>query len=612
MGLTSSINNATSGLRVNQDALDILSRNIGNSGTPGYHRQSLNVVDHNTDTGTYARSAGTVRAFNSSLQTYYTRQVSDTSTAGIQASYLDRLQGFLGKPGSAGALDTLYGQLENALKGISTSPDNYTARSQAVSSAQNMVEALNRLSNTVQGMRQEAEGQMALNVQNLNGMLTSLSEVNTRLLDLGMTGNARATLLDQRDRLVASTAELIDVQAAYRPNGTVALMTRSGVGLLDNGVSTFNFESAGNLSANAVFDPNAADTKVGKLTLTTPSGLIIDLVAEGVIQGGEIGGLLTLRDKTLVETQEQLDEIAAGLAQAFSTVKTPGIAATAGAAAGFDLDISKLQPGNDVQFTYSEGGIDKRVRVVNTTEAVDYLDATGQRVIGVDLSGSSVAAAGVLSSKVPLLAISSTGPGNLRILDDGATGRTDVKSAVSRSTSAGLQGQGLAFNMFVDQGNAAFTNNLDSNPPQKRGFAARIAINPAVLADNRLVVQAEAGATLGDADRANYVIGQLADMKFVSGGNPQASQGKFQLTGNVNELISQVVSFQGTSINAALSKSDDRQLTLHTIMDQMESEYGVNVDEEMARLIELQNAYAANARVVSVVKELLDALFATT
>ena len=37
MGLTTSITNAVSGLRTNQDALDILSRNIANSGTPGYH-----------------------------------------------------------------------------------------------------------------------------------------------------------------------------------------------------------------------------------------------------------------------------------------------------------------------------------------------------------------------------------------------------------------------------------------------------------------------------------------------------------------------------------------------------------------------------------------------
>ncbi|MGV8854089.1 MAG: flagellar hook-associated protein FlgK [Devosia sp.] len=617
MGLTTSLTNAVSGLRVNQDSLALVSKNISNSGTPGYHSQSLNVVDYNSQSSSYARSVGASRAFNASLQTYYNRQVSDTANSSIQASYLDRLQGFMGKPGSAGSLDTIFSDLQNALQGIATSPDDYTSRSNAVTSAQTMAETLNRLSGTIQGMRQEAEGQIASDVHNINGMLNSLSEVNSRMLDLGMTDSARATLLDQRDRLVGSVAELIDVRADYRGDGTVALMTRSGVGLIDNGVSTFKFESAGSLSANSVFDPNSTDTKVGKLTLTTPSGLTIDLVSQGVLQGGELGGLVALRDKTLVEAQEQLDEIASGLAQAFSTVNSPGVAAPAGALAGdpsgFDVDLSALRPGNDVLFSYTEGGVSKQVRIVNSTDAVDYMDASGQRVIGVDLTGDSSAlaasdAAAALNIKFPGLTISSTGAGNLRILDQGAAGTTDVKSAVARSTSTGLQGAGLAFNLFVDQGNAAYTNNLDGVPPQKQGFAARISVNTAVVANNKLMVQYEVGGTLGDADRANYIIDQLSSMSFTSGGNPASNANKFQLTGNLGSVIGQVIGFQGSSINAALTKADDRQLTLDTISDQMDTEYGVNLDSEMARLMELQNAYAANARVISVVKELLDAL----
>ncbi|ODT83789.1 MAG: flagellar hook-associated protein FlgK [Pelagibacterium sp. SCN 64-44] len=611
MGLMTSLNNSVTGLRINQDSLDVLSRNIANAGTPGYHRQALNVVDYNAQNSTYARSVGVTRAFNTSLQTYYTRQVSDAANSSVQAGYLDRLQGFLGKPGQAGSLDTLYSQLKNALQGIATSPDDYTARASMVSSAQTMVETLNRLSTTIQGMRQETEGQIASNIYNINGMLNSLSEVNQRLLDLGMTDSARAALHDQRDRLVSSIAEIIDVQADYRPNGTVALMTRSGVGLLDNGVSQFSFESAGNLSPNSVFDYNDEASKVGKLILTTPSGLTIDLVTQGVLQGGELAGLVTLRDKTLVEAQDQLDEIAAALAQAFSTVSKPGEVTEAGAARGLTLDITNMAPGNDIQFTYSQNGIDKRVRVVNTLEPLDYIDATGQHVIGMDFSMGGGDLGNTLGAMFPSLNITG-GAGYLRILDDGAAGTTDVKSAVAHSTSTGLQGSGLAFNLFVDQGSAAFTNNLDSDPPQKQGFAARIAINPAILADNRLLVQYEVGGTLGDADRANYVISQLETMNFVSGTSPQANSGRFQLAGNLGEIISQIVGFQGASINAALTKRDDRQLTLDTIIDQMESDYGVNVDEEMARLLELQNAYAANARVVSVVKELLDTLFQAT
>lgn len=612
MGLTSSLTNAVSGLRVNQDSLDILSRNIANSGTPGYHRQSLNIVDYNSQDSSYARSVGTNRAFNSSLQAYYTRQVSDTANSSVRASYLDRLQGFLGKPGTAGSLDSVFGELQNSLQGIATSPDDYNSRAQAVAAAQSMVETLNRLSSTIQGMRQETEGQIASNVHNLNGMLSSLAEVNNRMLDLGMTETSRAALLDQRDRLVSSVAEMIDVRADYRADGTVALMTRSGVGLIDNGVSTFSFESAGNLSPNSIFDPDPTQTKVGKMTLTTPSGLTIDLVTQGVLQGGELGGLVNLRDQTLVEAQDQLDQIAAGLALAFSTNKTPGVAVTSGAAQGLDLDISNLAPGNDVLLTYAEDGVEKRVRIINTSQASDYVDASGQRVIGVDFSTGAAAVAAALDAKLPNLDISSTGASNLRILDDGALGRTDIRAAAARASSTGLQGAGLGFNLFVDQGNKAFTNNLDTDPPQMQGFAARISIDPAIVADNRLLVQYEVGGTLGDSDRADYVIDQLSKMQFVSGGNPAANTGRFQLTGNLSEVISQIVGFQGSTVNAAISKRDDRQLTLDTIVDQMQSEYGVNVDEEMARLMELQNAYAANARVVSVVKELLDALLAAT
>ena len=611
MGLTTSLNNAVSGLRTNQDALSILSRNVANAGTPGYNRQSLNVVDYNAQNSSYARTQGITRAFNTSLQTYYTRQVSDAANSGVQASYLNRLQSALGKPGAAGSLDTLFADLQKNLQGIATSPDDYAARAQAVASAQTMAETLNRLSSDIQAMRQETEGQIASHVNNLNGMFNSLNEVNNRLLDLGMTDSARAALQDQRDRLVSGVAELIDVKADYRPNGTVSLMTRSGVGLLDNGVSQFSFESAGKLSPNSQFNIDAGHTSVGKLILTTPSGLKLDLVAQGVLQGGELAGLVTLRDRTLVEAQDQLDEIAAGLAQAFNTKTAPGTPATAWGASGFDLDLANMQPGNDMLLTYTENGVEKRVRVVNSTDGKDYVDATGQRVISINLSGDSTAAANMLGSKLPTLTVASTGQGNLRILDGGAGGTTTVKSASVRTTASGVQGDGLAFNLFVDQGDAAFTNNVSGNPPQKQGFAARITINSAILADNRLMVQHEVGGTLGDADRANFVIGQLNSLNFVSGGNPADSK-NFQLNGTLGEVIGQVLNFQGTSINTALTQASDRQLTLDTVIDQMSTEYGVNTDEEMARLMELQNAYAANARIMSAVKELLDSLFQAT
>lgn len=610
MGLVTSLSNAVSGLRVNQDSISILSRNVANSGTPGYHRQSLNVIDYNSTNSTYARSAGVDRAFSQSLQTYYNRQVSDTASASVSATYLNKLQGVLGKPGSAGSLDSMFGSFKNSLQALATSPDDYSARATVVASAQSMAQRLNELSGVIQGLRQETETRIANNVTDANAMLVSLDEVNKRMLDLGMTDTARASLLDQRDRLVASVAEVIDVQANYRADGTVALLTRSGVGLLDSGVSTFKFTTAGSLSATSQASLSTGESKVGTLTLTTPSGLSIDLVQQGVLQGGELAGLVTLRDKTLVEAQNQLDEIAAGMATAFSTITTPGSAVTNGAGAkGLVADVSSLQPGNGMLLNYSVNGVEQRVRVVNSTNGQDYVDASGQRVISVDLSDASAAAA-VLQSKLPNLAVSSPSAGKIEVLAGGG-GTIEVTKLTIRSTATATQAGALALPMFLD-GGSAFTNNLDGTPPQKLGFAARIAINPAILSDNRALVQTDIGQTLGDAKRPEYILDQLKSMNFVSGAAPASNGSRYQLNGTVEQMIDQVLNYQGTTIGSAITQQQNRQLTLDTISTQMESEYGVNVDDEMARLTELQSAYAANARVISVVKELLDALFAST
>ena len=612
MGLVTSLSNAVSGLRVNQDSISILSRNVANSGTPGYHRQSLNIIDYSSTNSTYARTAGVDRAFSLSLQTYYNRQVSDTASSNVQANYLNKLQGFLGKPGSAGSLDTMFGSFKNSLQALATSPDDYSTRANVVSEAQAMAQRLNELSGVIQGLRQETETRIANDVTEVNAMLISLNEVNNRMLDLGMTDTARAALYDQRDRLVASVAEVIDIQANYRSDGTVALMTRSGVGLLDGGISTFKFSTAGSLAATSQTNIDPDTSRVGTLTLTTPSGLTIDLVQQGVLQGGELAGLVQLRDKTLVEAQNQLDEIAAGLAAAFSTITTPGTAATgAGGATGLVADVSHLKPGNDVLLNYTVNGAEQRVRIVNSTNGQDYVDASGQRVISVDLSNSTTAAA-TLQGKLPGLTITSPAAGKLQVLDDGTGGTRDVTALTSRWTTSGTQTGDLAMALFVDQGNAAFTNDLDKIPPQKLGFASRIAINPAVLSDNRLLVQTDIGQTLGDAARPEYILDQLESMSFISGGAPAQNAGRHQLNGTVEQLIGQVLGYQGTTIGTAITAQENRQLTLDTITTQMETEYGVNIDEEMARLTELQSAYAANARVVSVVKELLDALFAST
>ncbi len=611
MSLSASLTNALSGMRTSQNSLEVLSRNVSNAGTPGYHRQSLSVIDTKGVNSTYARSGGIERAFNKSLQAYYTSAVSDAGFAATRASTLERLQAFLGKPGDAGSLDTMFGALQNALQALGTSPDSYATRATVVSEAQAMAATLNALTRDVQGLRQEAETQISASIDQLNVSVGALAKINERLGDQSVDNSTRSTLMDQRDRLVSQIAEIIDVRVDYRADDTIALMTRTGVGILDGNASTFSFEPAGTLTADKLFDADPAKSTVGRLVMTTSSGAAIDLVQQRVVQSGRLGALVSLRDDTLVTAQAQLDEIAAGLAQAMSTVTTAGTAASSGAQNGFSLDLSSIRDGNDFTLDYTAGGAGKTIKIVRVDDTtklpLDYLDANGARVVGMDFSGGAGAVAAALGSVLGAgFTVSATGS-TLTVLDDGTANTTDVGALTGHATSTALQNGAPALNLFVDRGNSDFTNSL-GGAGQKLGFAGRIDVNAAILADNTLLVKSSSTGSLGDTTRPDYILEQLQNMTFASAQSGSSDPGSFRLGGAVSDLIAQTMNYTGSVAASAISDADTQELTIETISQRLDSEYGVNVDEEMARLMELQNAYAANSRVISVVQDLLQRL----
>lgn len=609
MGLSVTLSNALSGMKIGQNALDVLSGNVANAGTPGYHKRSVSVIDSLGANSTYARQGALTRTFNQSLQQHYTRAVSDSSFASVRSSYLDRLQTLFGMPGTTGSLDSAFSAFETSLTSLTSSPDNFANRADTVQKAQELAGALNRLSGDVQSLRQEVEAKISTSVDDINNQLQSLEKINIRLADQGIDPSSRATLLDQRDRLVGTLSEQMDLRVSYRGDDTVALMTRSGVGILDGRASLLSFESAGQLSATSLFNANDAKSGVGKLTITTGAGLKIDLVKQNVMTSGELAGLIQLRDNDLVQAQDQLDEIAAGLAQSMSTKTTAGTQVTVGASAGYEVDVGGLQNGNEFTFAYTQGGVSKTVRVLRVNDTsklpLDYVDSNGARVIGLDFSGGTASVASRLQSALGSgVAVSNPSGTTIRVMDDGALGNTDIKSMQSRATVTGTQTGDLGINLFVDYGNTSFTNALD-NSGQKLGFASRISVNSAIATDNRLLVQFTPGTPLGDSDRVDQLLSNLDNLRFAGGQGSVAYSAGSRLAGTVSDLISQSINTIGNVASSAGSEAETQVMTLDALGNRLESEYGVDVDEEMARLMELQNAFAANARVMSVAQELI-------
>jgi len=612
MSLTAALSNALSGMGVTQSGLEILARNVANSGTPGYNSQSQTLVETGGANSSLVRSAGVSRSFDAALQRNYSNQIADSGYSQTRADFLSQLETLLGKPGDASSLDNMYSNFQGAMQAVSTSPDDYSARSAAVSSSGALADRLNLISSNVQNLRRDTESQMRNLVNGLNSDLSNLRDINSRLAEATQNNAARSALLDERDRLVSSVGEVIDVNATYRENGSVRLLTRSGVGIIDQKQSVFSFQDSGILSANSQYSTIASDSGVGALTLRTSSGLQLDLVGQGILQSGKLGALVELRDSTLVQVQSQLDEIAAGLAQSLSSINVASTAVTSGAQTGMEIDLSSLQPGNSFLLNYTEGGNAKSVRVMRVDDAallpMDSVGVDGVRVIGLDFSSGIGAVAASLDTTLGA-AISVSNPSGtiLRVLDDGAGATTDIDGLSATYTASNLQDGNLALPLFVDSGNLAFTNSLDGEA-QKIGFASRISINSAVTFDNSLMVQFSSTSSLGDASRVNDILDRLNNSQFISEITATKSMGQIRLSGNIGSMVSQMLSFQGASVEKSQSINSTNELSMEALTSRMDEKYGVDVDKEMAMLLELQTAYSANARVLSAVQELLNTL----
>jgi flagellar hook-associated protein 1 FlgK len=618
MGLSTTLSNALSGLSVTDSALDVVSRNVSNSGTPGYHKQTISSVDMLGVSSDSARTSALNRAFSQSLQNYYTTETSDSAEASINASYLNQLQVYLGKPGDPGSLDTLYNTFLGDVSTLTATPDDFSVRATTVNDAQQLTTQLNHLTGSIQDLRSQANGQILSDVNNVNQALQSLVKINKKLGDLDTDPASRSALLDQRDRLVAQVASAVDVNVTYRSDDSVALATRSGVTLLDQKASVLSFDAVSSIQPSSQYSPDPDKNGVGTLTITTPAGYVVDVVNQNVLQSGEIKGLLDLRDKTLVQAQDHLDNIASSLAQATSTNVVQGTDATfTSPAQGMTVDTSGVLDGNDVLLNYTSGGVEKHVKVVNIADQsklpfASYVDSNGYTVLGADFSAASGQAnslGAVLTGALPAgFQVSSTPGGTLTVRNDGTAG-TKINALSAEITRGDAQsatpGQYLGLSLFVD-GTAAtpFTNSL-SGQGQKLGFAGRITVNADVVADNSLLVQDSPTTPIGDVERANYLFNQLNDKSFSF---PSSNPPLGSLNGAVTDIISQALDFQGGQVQSAQSEDETHTNALNALTGQMEVEYGVDVNDEMAKLVQLQAAYSANARVVTVAQNLVDTL----
>ncbi|MEP7030397.1 MAG: flagellar basal body rod C-terminal domain-containing protein [Pseudolabrys sp.] len=480
-----------------------------------------------------------------------------------------------------------------------------------------MAQALNNATNNIQALRSQADQGIANDVQQANIALTQIANINQQLATAAPNDSSKALLENQRDQYIDQLSKLMDIRVVQGAHDQISVFTTSGTQLVSTQAAQLQFNATGSFNAGLQWNADPSKSTLGTISLIGPAGGSVDLIANGSIRSGEIAAYLNMRDNTLVQAQTQVDAIATHLASSLSDTDTSASATSMGLQNGFLADTSGMQTGNTVHVTYTDSSNVKHnvsiVRVddpsvlpLSNASTVDPNDT----VVGVDFSGGMASVITQLNTALGATGLQFSNPSGsiLQVLDSGP-GTITVNSVSTTTTATSLTSGGASLPFFMD-GSSAYSGATTSIGAESVGFAGRISVNSALIGDpTKLITYNLSPQTpVGDSTRPNYIYNQLMNVAQTYSPDTGVGGVSSSFQGTLSSFLSQIISKQSIAANAASNLKDGQDIVVNALQARFNSASAVSIDTEMAHLLQLQNSYGANARVMSTVKAMLDSL----
>jgi len=548
----SALNTAKLGLQTHQTAIEITGHNIANVQTEGFSRQEVTLeVNRPRRVGLAFLGSG-VRATNVTRdfdQFLYNQILGESSTLGnfdIRNTFFQRLETILNES-SGVSLNNAMSEFFTAFDDLASNPTNLAARSAVVSAGGTLATVFNQLGSSLLQQRMNLDDAVSAEVTEINGMLDEIAEFNRSIIQLENGNTPANDLRDQRDLLVKQLSEKMDVQLIDTNDNNTTLTLAGGTPLVV-GTTVFKLSTTANLD-NKGFKDILVDDGIGGT---------INVTAE--IQGGEIRGLLDMRDVETGGLIDQLDRLAAGLMEQVNGAHLQGVGLDGSSG---NLFFETLTPS-----------------VITGSQNL----GTGT-VTAINASPSTVT--------VDKFQIQFTGPGTF-----------DLFNLTTNQTVA--TGLAVGGTINIANGLAITTGGIPVNGDTvdisiSEDAAMNMALSNTVLNDTDKIAAGLSGP--GDGQNALNISNLQSSLIFSSGAFTPGS-GNATFDDFYNSIVSGLGSGSRSS-QTILKQQEGVMLQLNT---QRESISGVSLDEEMVNLIKFQQAYAASAKMITVIEEMFDVL----
>jgi len=311
------INTALRGRGAAQTPKDVRSHNISNVSTPGYSRQIADLqttdpLDNPVmppggvgELGSGVTVASVTRAHDDFIQQQIVYQ---NGVQAQQQTLSDTLSGVgqvYNDPSSQG-FSTLLSNFFTSWQQLANNPSDNASRVAVVGRATNLAAGFNAAASSLQEMQGNADKQVGGFVQQINTITGQIADLNKQIAVVTATGQQPNDLADTRDTLITTLSSLANITYNKDANGMVSV-SLAGAGPIVSGITTTKLATAPN-GANPGFSDVVFEGQTTRLS----------------IGGGQLGGALYARDRTLTDQLSQLRGLAQNVMSAVNTIHQGG------------------------------------------------------------------------------------------------------------------------------------------------------------------------------------------------------------------------------------------------------------------------------------------------
>lgn len=307
-GLTGILALARRALQAQQLGLSVTGNNIANVNTPGYTRQDLLLVSDAVripgvgGLGTGVSLGGIQRSRDAFADAELRRENHVLGYWTARNQFLKRVEALNNEVLAEGLTQALSDFL-TSWQELSDTPEDRLARVNVVEQGESLAAAVAGTAEELRRAERTADETIEAHLTTLNATAERIASLNARIV--ARSGDS-PHLQDERDRLIEEITLLADATVTFQPNGGATV--RIGGMVLVDGPASFRLEmqqgsEPGSAARGPVWRHNGATARIA---------------------GGQIGGLIAVRDESLAGLRRDLDRFAFALAQEVNRIHRAG------------------------------------------------------------------------------------------------------------------------------------------------------------------------------------------------------------------------------------------------------------------------------------------------